>query len=74
MAYRVSMHEDGGKRWWQESDEIPLIGRLSTTLNIRTATMAEEEIMDEIVAQDAAGQMPDATLGDRICTLMAQTY
>ena len=73
MAYRVSTHADGGKRWWQPGENIPLNGPLSETLDIRTATMAEEEVIDEILAQDATGREPDGALGKRIGELMALT-
>ena len=66
--YRVATYANGEKRWH-------LIGGATYlgAISERDATPAEAAIMQEILAQDAAGDMPDPELGVAIRQLMTET-
>lgn len=66
MTYRVATKPDGQKRWWTADEAIP-----ADHTDMRPSTDAEAAVIAEILRQDAAGQMPDAALGERITALLA---
>jgi hypothetical protein len=66
--YRVMTYPNGEKRWHCVGDE-----QYPGFVSEREATPAEAAIMEQILAEDAAGEMPDPELGVVIRRLMAET-
>lgn len=61
MNYRIATNPTGTNLWWTEAETIP-----TGHTNIRPATAEEAEVMDRILAHDAAGRMPPAALGKKV--------
>jgi len=68
MTYRVSQHPVRGHRWWLAGEVLS-----DEETNVRRTSPAETRVIDQIMAQDAAGKMPDLALGEQIRELM-QAY
>lgn len=66
--YRVATYPNGEKRWHCIGGET-----YPGAISERDATPDEAVIMGRILAEDAAGEMPDPELGVAVRKLMAET-